>query len=139
MPAVLQPKQPSLYRIWNTRKTSFSYTDDFPGTDILLCDRWTSFWDKEQRPLYENDLVVLHYTFKSGWIVGVVTRHQNSFGIRPLTIRSRVLEIYWLQESYKEGNVYQTKLDKVEAECTKLNKGFTDELDIYSPGPLRRF
>lgn len=129
---IVQPKQPPLYRIWNFQRSGFGYTDESPGSDILLCDRWTSFWDKDGKPIYENDVVVFHYSYEMGWVYGVITRYGNSFGIRKLMKGLKILEIYWLQDCYVEGSIYQTKLESVERICLDLTKGFSSELAIYA-------
>ena len=124
--------QPSLYRIWDPKRHAFSYTDVGAGKDVLFNDLWTSLWDKDRHPIYENDIVVLHFGGELGWVSGIVSKQGNAgFCIKLTSGKPLILKDFWLQDCYVEGNIYVKPVKSIESVLERLNQGFTQQLNIF--------
>ena len=100
--------QPLAYRIWSPKHHSFFYTD-VQSEDPKFVDRWTGLFDKQGLPLYENDIIQVHYNWKFGWVRAVVIRDSNKeqYAARATVNDRTMLQIgyYCFADSYKVGNL----------------------------------
>ena len=99
--------QPLAYRVWEPQRGSFFYTDIQPGTSSLV-DRWTGLFDKQGLPIYENDIIRVHYNWKFGWVRAQVLRDVKTHEYRAQATAKdgTVLRIgyYCFADSYRLGN-----------------------------------
>ena len=102
--------QPLAYRVWDPRQRSFFYTDVRPEPSALL-DRWTGYFDKQGAPIYEGDILRVHYDWKWGWIRVVVTRHETrpEYLARAAKSDDSCLQIgfYDFADAFRIGNIRQ--------------------------------
>lgn len=102
-------KQPLAYRMWNPRTGSFFYSDVQPELSPML-DRWTGFFDQEGAPIYERDILRVHYDWRLGWVRAVVMPDGKGRYIATATDpEGRQIQIgfYSFAESYRIGNLRQ--------------------------------
>ena len=99
--------QPLACRTWDPQHRSFFYSDVLPEPSPLL-DRWTGLFDKQGAPIYQNDLIRVHYDWRYGWVRALVKRSQGDRFVAQATTRDgTVLEVgfYCFADSYRIGNV----------------------------------
>ena len=100
--------QPLAYRVWDPESRSFFYTDVQPEVSTLL-DRWTGLFDKQGCPVYENDIIRVHYNWKFGWVRARVFRDakRHEYSAQALTPDGAVLHIgfYCFADAYRVGNL----------------------------------
>src|SRR5579859_1185779 len=100
--------QPLAYRVWEPKHYSYFYTDVQPPTAEFL-ERWTGLFDKQGRPLYEGDIVRVHYDWKFGWVRALVVRQgkTNQYIAQATTVDGMVLHVghYCFADSYRLGNL----------------------------------
>lgn len=109
-PALSELKQPLVCRIWDARRACFSFTDAY-GPESTGQDRWTGFFDKQGLPLYERDIIRVHYDWRLGWVSALITRHPEraEFAARATDPFGKAfyLGFYYFADSYLLGNHYQ--------------------------------
>lgn len=102
--------QPLAYRVWDLKHCSFFYTDVRPEASPLL-DRWTGLFDKQGLPLYENDIIRVHYDWKFGWVRALITRDAKKpqYMAQATTSDGAALRVgfYCFAEAYRVGNLRQ--------------------------------
>ena len=100
--------QPLAYRVWDQTNRSFFYTDVQPKVSTWL-DRWTGLFDKQSLPLYENDIIRVHYNWRFGWVRAKVLRDAKSheYNAQAMTPDGAVLRVgfYCFADSYRVGNL----------------------------------
>ena len=100
--------QPLAYRVWDPKHRSFFYTDVQPEMSQLL-ERWTGLFDKQGTPLYENDIIRVHYNWKFGWVRARIVRQANrdEYCGQATAPDSSVIQIgyYCFAEGYRLGNM----------------------------------
>jgi len=100
--------QPLAYRVWDPKRCSFYYTDVQPEVTPLV-DRWTGLFDKQGLPLYENDIIRVHYNWKFGWLRAVVRRHaeKHEYRAEATSVDGTALYIgyYCFADAYRVGNL----------------------------------
>jgi hypothetical protein len=100
--------QPLAYRVWSPKHRSFFYTDVQPEVSEFV-DRWTGLFDKQGLPLYENDIIHVHYDWKFGWVRALVTPAPEGerYIAQSITKDGNVLRIgyYCFADSYRLGNL----------------------------------
>jgi hypothetical protein len=100
--------QPLTYRVWDPKYRSFFYTDVAPDATPLL-DRWTGLFDKQGLPIYENDIIRVHYNWKLGWVRAQVVRDakRHEYIAQATLSDGEVLRIgfYCFADSYRIGNM----------------------------------
>ena len=105
-----QHSQPLAYRIWNPQQRSFFYSDVRPQPSAML-DRWTGFFDKEGLPIYERDILRVHYNWKLGWVRALVLPHErmDQYLAQATDVEGNILTIgfYSFAEAYRIGNQRQ--------------------------------
>jgi hypothetical protein len=74
---VQQLVQPLSYRVWDPAHRTFFYSDVRPQPSKLV-DRWTGLFDRSGNPIYEQDILRVHYNWKFGWVRAVVTRQEDT-------------------------------------------------------------
>lgn len=100
--------QPLAYRVWDPQRRSFYYTDVQPeaGSEV---DRWTGLFDKQRLPLYENDIIRVHYNWKFGWIRAVIRRHAEKHEYRAEAAcgdgTALYIGYYCFADAYRLGNL----------------------------------
>src|SRR3974390_513020 len=62
------------YRVWDRLRHNFSWTDEPPELSPLV-DRWTGCFDKQGRPVYERDILQVHYNTQLGSVPALVLRY----------------------------------------------------------------
>src|SRR5689334_180558 len=99
--------QPLAYRIWDLHRHCFFYTDVQPEV-ISLVDRWTGLFDRQGLPLYQNDIIRVHYNWKFGWVRALVRRHaeKHEYLAEATSVDGTALHIgyYCFADSYRVGN-----------------------------------
>jgi|SRR5579864_1633678 len=105
-----QHPQPLAYRLWNPQQRAFFYSDVRPEPSPML-DRWTGFFDKEGSPVYERDILRVHYNWKLGWVRALVLPHEkmDRYLAQATDAEGNVLTIgfYSFAEAYRIGNLRQ--------------------------------
>jgi hypothetical protein len=100
--------QPLAYRVWDPKHRSFFYTDVQPDVAQFL-DRWTGLFDKQGLPLYENDIIRVHYDWRFGWVRALVMRHPKkaAYTAQATAVDGTVLKVghYCFADSYRVGNL----------------------------------
>lgn len=100
--------QPFAYRVWEPARKAFFHTDVLPQSAAHL-DRWTGLFDKQGTPLFENDIIRVHYDWKYGWVRGRIVRDEQrgSFFAQATTTDGTPLRVafYCFAEAYRIGNV----------------------------------
>jgi hypothetical protein len=99
--------QPLAYRVWDPNRRCFFYTDVQPEVTPLV-DRWTGLFDKQGLPLYENDIIRVHYNWKFGWVRALVRRQaeKHEYRAEATSAEGIVLHVgyYCFADSYRLGN-----------------------------------
>lgn len=99
--------QPLAYRVWDQKHRSFFYTDVQPEATTSR-DRWTGLFDKQALPLYENDIIRVHYDWKFGWVRALIMRQakKDEYAAQAIAVDGTVLRIgfYCFADSYRVGN-----------------------------------
>jgi len=110
--------QPLAYRVWDPKQPSFFYTDVAPA-DLNLVDRWTGLFDREGAPLYENDIIRVHYDWRLGWVRALIERHPSKpqYSARATAPDGTPIRIgfYCFSEAYRLGNFRQNPARLVRA------------------------
>jgi hypothetical protein len=100
--------QPLAYRVWDPKRCSFFYTDVQPDASPLV-DRWTGLFDKQGSPLYENDILRVHYDWKLGWVRALVLRDakRDRYLAQATAPDGTAIQIgfYCFADAYRVGNV----------------------------------
>lgn len=100
--------QPLAYRVWDSKYRSFFYTDVLPEASATF-DRWTGLFDKQGLPLYENDIIRVHYDWKFGWVRALVVRQgrKDQYSAQATTADGALLHVgfYCFADSYRLGNL----------------------------------
>jgi hypothetical protein len=100
--------QPFAYRVWDPKHRSFFHTDVQPDSWQFV-DRWTGLFDKQGLPLYENDIIRVHYDWKFGWVRAWVMRDlkKDQYTAQATTSDGTVLQIayYCFADAYRLGNL----------------------------------
>jgi hypothetical protein len=119
-----------LFRVWNYGCSSFGFSDVRPK-DAATVDRWTGFFDQEGCPVYENDILSLHYDWKLGWVNALVEPGPNDrFVGKVIRPDGTVFHLgsFYFPEGYVEGNLRQHASKLVPA-----GKQFPDPADYIQP------
>jgi hypothetical protein len=102
--------QPAACRVWEPQKRVFVFSDSF-GWSPLQEDRWTGFFDKQGLPLYERDIIQVHFDWKLGWIRGLIERQPENrkYAGRVKGPDGKFFHIgfYYFADSYLIGNLHQ--------------------------------
>lgn len=100
--------QPLAYRVWDPKYRAFFYTDVQAEVPSLQ-DRWTGLFDKDRVPIYENDIIRIHYNWKFGWVRARVVRDikRHEYVAQATASDGEVLQVgfYCFADSYRIGNV----------------------------------
>jgi len=103
-----QLTQPLAYRVWDSDYASYFYTDVRPETGEQL-DRWTGLFDRQGAPVYENDILRMHYDWRLGWVRALVVRDASRGGYMAEATApdGKVLRIgfYSFADAYRVGNI----------------------------------
>ncbi|HZR19462.1 MAG TPA: hypothetical protein VFE51_19400 [Verrucomicrobiae bacterium] len=104
----IQLVQPLAYRVWEPTRKAFFYSDVRPQAPALV-DRWAGLFDKQCTPLFENDIIRVHYDWKYGWVRAVILRDEQRgvFFAQARTADGTPLRIgfYCFAEAYRVGNL----------------------------------
>ena len=100
--------QPLAYRVWDPTHRCFFYTNVQPEATPER-DRWTGLFDKQGQPIYENDIIRVHYNWRFGWVRALVTRHaeRHEYRAQATAVNGMGLSIgyYCFADSYRVGNI----------------------------------
>ena len=125
-PAISELKQPLACRIWDAGRACFSFTDAY-GIKSTGVDCWTGFFDKQGLPLYERDIIRVHYDWRFGWISALIQRHPEraefaARGTDPLG-KPFYLGFYYFADAYLLGNQHQhpAKLKRATIQFSQAN------------------
>lgn len=121
-----------LFRAWDDMRRQFSFSDLRPKTQGTV-DRWTGLYDKEGTPIYEKDILSVHYNWRLGWVRAVVEAENSGKGfIATLTgPGGEVFRVgsFSFSDSYVEGNVHLNPQRLIPAQ-----KQFPEPIDFIKPG-----
>jgi len=103
--------QPLGCRIWNPLRKCFDFTDRFGQAEPRI-DRWSGLFDRRGAPLYERDIIQVHYDWRLGWVSALVVRHPKraDYAARATDPEGKEFYIgsYYFADSYLSGNLHQT-------------------------------
>ncbi len=102
-------KYAPLFRIWDPVRRGFGFTDQRPN-DASIVEAWTGRFDREGRPIYEQDIISVHHDWKLGWVRALVERRTGpSEFAGTVTGPDGVFHIaaYQFADAYLEGNCHQ--------------------------------
>ena len=103
-------KQPPAYRVWDPLRRAFSFVDTRPAISPFL-DRWAGLFDKQGLPLYERDIIRVHFDWRLGWVSALVIHHPQrpEFAAQATNPDGTLFFIgfYYFADSYMEGNLRQ--------------------------------
>jgi hypothetical protein len=98
-----------LFRIWDPGRRGFGFSDQRPN-DASIVDIWTGRFDREGRPIYEQDIFSIHHDWKLGWVHALVEKRPGTAEFTgKVTGPDGVFHIaaYQFADAYLEGNYHQ--------------------------------
>jgi len=99
----------SLFRIWDAVRHAYNFADLRP-TDSYNVEAWTSRFDRQGRPIYENDILSIHHDWRLGWVRALVERQAGAsdFSGR-VTGPDGVFHVaaFEFSDAYVDGNLRQ--------------------------------
>jgi hypothetical protein len=99
----------ALFRIWDPVRRGFGFTNQRPP-DASVVDVWTGRFDREGRPVYEQDILSVHHDWRLGWVRALVMRRVGTSGfVAQATGPDGVFHVgeFEFAEGYVEGNLHQ--------------------------------
>lgn len=98
-----------LFRIWDPVRQGFGFCNQQPN-DGSVVEVWTGRFDREGRPVYEQDIISVHHDWKLGWVRALVVRRAGtSEFVGQATGPDGAFQIgaFEFTEGYVEGNLHQ--------------------------------
>lgn len=98
-----------LFRIWDPVRRGFGFSSQRPN-DGSVVEVWTGRFDREGRPIYEQDIISVHHDWKLGWVRALVLRRAGAADfVGIVTGPDGVFHVgaFEFADGYVEGNLHQ--------------------------------
>lgn len=98
-----------LFRVWDPARRGFGFSDQRPGDDSVV-DAWAGRFDREGRPIYEQDILSIHHDWKLGWVRALVEKCRVTAEFRGVATGPDgpfYIAAYQFADAYVEGNAHQ--------------------------------
>ncbi|HEY9172350.1 MAG TPA: hypothetical protein VI136_08715 [Verrucomicrobiae bacterium] len=98
-----------LFRVWDPARRGFGFSDQRPD-DVCVVDAWAGRFDREGRPIYEQDILSVHHDWKLGWVRALVEKRAGTAEFRGVATGPDGpfhIAAYQFADAYVEGNAHQ--------------------------------